>query len=152
MAKLAKRSEMVEIFGESKVGEYTVKPWTISQFVKLSPMLKQVTTALKEEGIDISQADLQNINLDMNVTVSDIVKYLTMGIDIAGPVIPQLIAVSVRIDLEKAEELEWGEALALAAKIIIFNWDHIKNWLGQITGKDPGALFLADKTNSSSQK
>ena len=151
-AKLAKRSEMVEVFGQAEIDKYTIKPWTVSQFVKLSPILKQIAKALKEEGFDVSQADIKKINLDMDITATDILKYLTMGIDIVGPNIPQLIAISVRIDLSEAEEIEWGPALAVAAKIIALNWDHIKNWLGQILGKDPKALFLAMQKNSSSPK
>ena len=150
--ELAKRSEMVEVFGQAEIEKYTVKPWTVTQFVKLSTILKQIAKALKEEGFDVSQADLQKISLDMDVTAADILKYLTMGIDIVGPHIPELISVSVRIDMSEAEEIEWGPALAVTAKIIALNWDHIKNWLGQILGKYPKALFLAIQTNSSSPK
>lgn len=152
--KLEKRSEMVDLFGEAEIEKYKIKPWTVTQFVKLSPILKHIANALKEEGFDISQADIQKINLGAEVTVADIVKYLTLGIDIIGPAIPELIAVSARIEISEAEELEWGPALALTARIIAFNWDHIKNWLGQILGKDPKTLFLAlqEKNDSSSPK
>lgn len=151
--KLAKRSEMTELFGQAEIEKYKIKPWTVVQFVKLSPILKQIAKALKEEGFDVSQADLQKLNFKNDVTVADILKYLTIGIDIVGPNIPELIAVSVRIELDEANEIEWGTALAIVAKIIALNWDHIKNWLGQILGKDPKTLFLAMiKKDSSSPK
>lgn len=148
--KLAKRSEMVELFGQAEIEKYTIKPWTVTQFVKLSSILKQIAKALKEAGFDINQADMQKISLGNDVTAADILKYLTMSIDIVGPNIPELIAISVRIELSEAEEIEWGPALAISAKIIALNWDHIKNWLGQILGKDPKTLFLAMQKNGSS--
>ena len=141
--KLAKRPEMVELFGQAEIEKYTIKPWTVTQFVKLSSILKQIAKALKEEGFDVSQADLQKISLDKDITAADIIKYLTISIDIVGPHVPELIAISVRIELSEAGEIEWGPALAITAKIIALNWDHIKNWLGQILGKDPKTLFLA---------
>jgi len=146
-AKLVKKSEIDDIFAESQVGNYVVKPWTVAQFIKLSPILKYIANELQKQGIDISQADLQKISLDMVLSASDIIKYLTMGMDIVGPMIPHFIAVSVRIELEEAENIEWGPALALTAKIVLFNWDHIKNWYGQILGKEATTLFLA-KTNN----
>lgn len=137
------KSEMSDIFTEEKIEKYVVKPWTITQFVKLTPILKQVAGALKEQGIDFSQTDLEKIDLNMNLTASEIFDYLTKIIDVVGPVVPTFLSVSLRIELEEAENIEWGIALAIMAKIVIFNWDHIKNWLGQILGKDPKTLVLA---------
>ena len=146
-AKLAKKEgaeEVVALFGQTKVDKYVIKPWTISQFVSLTPLLKHVVSALEEQGINISQTDLQNISLSADLTAADLAKYLTKGIEIVGPVIPQLIAISVRIDLEEAESLDWGLALAISTHIISLNWEHIKNWLGQT--QIMGTLGLANPT------
>lgn len=130
--KLAKKSnEIADIFAQVTVGEYTVKPWTMTQFINLTPVLKKITKSLEEHGIDISQTDLQNISLSGNVTAKDIATYLTMAMEVVGPALPYLISISVRIDLEEAEGLDWGIGIALAAQIIALNWEHVKNWLGQ---------------------
>jgi len=130
--KLAKKTnELVDLFAQVTIGDYTVKPWTITQFISLAPVLKQVIKSLEEQGIDFSQADLQNISLAGNLTAKDVATYLSMGMEVVGPAIPYLISVSARIDLEEASNIDWGVALALTAQIIALNWEHIKNWLGQ---------------------
>ena len=145
MSTESKQSEAEAIFGSAQIGGYTAKPWTIMQLVNLTPVLKYLVEALKKEGLDLSETDIDDFAKDLgkDANVADILSYITKGIETIGPVIPQIISISVRIDKEKAEEIEWGVALALTAKIIVFNWDHIKNWLGQILGKDPKTLFLA---------
>ena len=141
MAKLApsKKSDNSEdVFKKIDIEGYTIKPWTLTQFVNLAPVLKQIAESLKEKGIDVSKIDLQDFDLNKDLTVA--------GIEITGPVLPYLIAVSVRIKVEEAEEIEWGPSLAIVARIIQFNWNHIKNWLGQILGRDPNQILANLKT------
>jgi hypothetical protein len=87
--------------------------------------------SLEEHGVDISQTDLQNISLSGDMSAKTIAGFLSTGMEIIGPAIPLLIAISARIDVEEAGELDWGIALILAAQIIALNWEHIKNLLGQ---------------------
>lgn len=134
-------NEGLAIFGEVTIEGFTVKPWTLKQVIQLTSVLKMMVSNLQENGIDFS-------NLEREVDPKLIVGLLE-GI---APVLPQLIAVSLRFDnVSEAEEMEWGKAVAIGTQIFVLNWNHIKNFLGQIWG-GVETLKMADqmKTNSPS--
>ena len=116
--------EGMAIFGEAKIDGFTIKPWTLKQVIQLTSVLKMMVKDLQANGINFS-------DLDKEVTPELIVGLLE-GI---APVLPILISVSLRFDkVEEAEEMEWGKAVEIGTKIFVLNWNHIKNFLGQITG------------------
>lgn len=119
-----KIQEAMAIFGEVKIEGYTVKPWTLKQVIQLTSFLKIMVKNLQENGIDFT-------NLETQVTPEFIVGLLE-GV---APVLPELIAVSLRLEsVSEAEEMDWGKAITIGTQIFVLNWNHIKNFLGQIWG------------------
>ena len=115
-------NEGLAIFGEVKVEGFTVKPWTLKQVIQLTSVLKGMVKNLQDNGIDFSDME-REVNPELIVGLLE-------GI---APVLPELIAVTLRFEsIAEAEDMEWGKAVAIGTQIFTLNWNHIKNFLGQI--------------------
>jgi len=115
-------NEGLAIFGEIKIEGFTVKPWTLKQVIQLTTVLKAMVKNLQDNGIDFTDMD-KEVN-------PEIIVGLLEGV---APALPELIAVSLRLEsVAEAEDMEWGKAVAIGTQIFVLNWNHIKNFLGQI--------------------
>jgi hypothetical protein len=116
--------EGMAIFGEDRVEGYVIKPWTLKQVIQLTSVLKAMVKNLQDRGLDFTDMDRQ--------VTPELIADLLEGI---APVLPTLIATTLRFEsIEEAEEMEWGKAVAIGVKIFVLNWNHVKNFLGQIQG------------------
>lgn len=141
MKKGGKRQDINEgmaIFGEAKVDDYVIKPWTLKQVIMLTSVLKTMVHNLQENGIDFK---------DMNKEVdADLIMGLLEGI---APILPQIIAETLRFQsVSEAEDMEWGKAVLIGTQIFVLNWNHIKNFFGQIMG-GVETIKMAEKMNES---
>jgi len=141
MAKGGNKTEVQEgmaIFSEIKIGDLTIKPWTLKQVIRLTSTLKIMVKNLQANGVDFAE-------LDRKLT-PDLIVDLLEGI---APVLPELIAVTLRLEsITEAEDMEWGKATAIGVQIFVLNWNHIKNFFGQILG-GVETLKMAEKTATS---
>jgi hypothetical protein len=132
-------NEGMALFGEIKIEGFEVKPWTLKQVIQLTTVLKMMVKNLQDNGIDFSDLD-KEVNPELIVGLLE-------GI---APVLPELIAVSLRLDsVSEAEDMEWGKAVAIGTQIFVLNWNHIKNFLGQIWG-GVETLKMAEQTKTDS--
>ena len=116
--------EGMAIFGEAKIDGFTIKPWTLKQVIQLTSILRMMVKNLQDKGVDFT-------DLGREVTP----EFLADLLEGIAPVLPDLIAVTLRFqNVTEAEEMEWGKAIAIGTQIFVLNWNHIKNFLGQIQG------------------
>jgi len=116
--------EGMAIFGEAKIDGLTIKPWTLKQVIQLTSILRMTIKNLQDRGVDFT---------DLNKDVTP--EFLADLLEGIAPVLPEFISVTLRFDsIVEAEEMEWGKAIAIGTQIFVLNWNHIKNFLGQIQG------------------
>jgi len=62
------------------------------------------------------------------------------------PRLPEFLSVTLRIELEQAEEIDLGLGLQLAVKVLRMNVDHLKNAFGLIMSQ-VGVLIGPEATS-----
>ena len=119
------KSEVAVLFAEDKVGPHTIKPWTLKQFQEVYPALKVIVGKLMEQGLTV--ANLDTFFLERGLEAMEAVL----------PELPQLIAATLRLDLQEAEEMDWGLAAVLGLKILLQNTGPLKNLSSLVAGATP---------------
>jgi len=102
------------LFPDVTVCGLTVKPWTMNTMNELSPSLLGIFRGLKKEGIKISEAMDNFVELIL-ITV---------------PYMARIISLSSGCTEEYAGKLEPGDAVNIMTVIVTQNWKRIKNSLG----------------------
>jgi len=124
---IVEENEVAALFAEDKIGDYTIKPWTLKQFQAVYPALKIIVAKLMEQGLTVE-------NLDTFFTERGL-----EAMEAVLPELPQLIAATLRLDLKEAEEMDWGLAAVVGLKILLQNTGPLKNLSSLVAGKIPGA-------------
>ena len=124
---IVEENEVAALFAEDKIGDYTIKPWTLKQFQAVYPALKIIVAKLMEQGLTVE-------NLDTFFTERGL-----EAMEAVLPELPQLIAATLRLDLKEAEEMDWGLAAVVGLKILLQNTGPLKNLSSLVAWKIPGA-------------
>lgn len=124
---IVEENEVAALFAEDKIGDYSIKPWTLKQFQAVYPALKIIVVKLMEQGLTVE-------NLDTFFTERGL-----EAMEAVLPELPQLIAATLRLDLKEAEEMDWGLAAVVGLKILLQNTGPLKNLSSLVAGKIPGA-------------
>ena len=134
------KSEVEVLFPDEKIGEYTIRPWTLKQVIALTPLLGSILTVLKERGVDVGKfADSDTKFEDLEITAETVITYVQ---DLA-PFVPKINAVTVNTDEASAENMEWGLGVAIFVKTLVQNWTHIKNYLSLLRiGESPRQAMI----------
>jgi hypothetical protein len=130
---------------------FTVKPWTLNQVIQLAPVLEDLVKNLQDRGVTFDNFD--SVLTTINSWAFSISQILTPGgsgtIQITPPpgpsfwdliksflpVLPGLLAISLRISPEEAGELDAPKAALLSIKVVQYNLEHIKNFFGLTSGE-----------------
>ena len=123
---IVEQSEVAALFAEDKIGDYTIKPWTLKQFQAVYPALKVIVAKLMEQGLTV--ANLDTFFLERGLEAMEAVL----------PELPKLIAATLRLELKEAEEMDWGLAAVVGLKILLQNTGPLKNLSSLVAGKMPG--------------
>ena len=124
---IVEQNEVAALFAEDKIGDYTIKPWTLKQFQAVYPALKIIVAKLMEQGLTVE-------NLDTFFTERGL-----EAMEAVLPELPQLIAATLRLELKEAEEMDWGLAAVVGLKILLQNTGPLKNLSSLVAGKIAGA-------------
>jgi hypothetical protein len=119
---VAEKNEAAILFAEDKVGPYTLKPWTLKQFQEVYPALRVIVQKLMEQGLTVENLDTFFLERGLE------------AMEAVLPELPQLIAATLRIDLQEAEEMDWGLAAVLGLKILLQNTGPLKNLSSLVAG------------------
>jgi len=109
-------SEEAVLFAEEQFGTYTIKPWTLKQLHEIYPLLRMILGKLQEQGLSFDNTDSFFLEHGLEA-VQDIL-----------PVLPQLIAKTLRLEVSEAEDMAWDQAVAVALRIFIQNVGVLKNF------------------------
>lgn len=115
-----KKSEMEILSPEIDVGEFKVRPWTFEQFLHLLPLLVGVVEVLKEQSISLD--GLRNLKNDT--------QKIAQIITVIGPVIPAVVAETLKMEIKQVKEMDFDKATAVALVIFIQNAEKLKNFSG----------------------
>ncbi|MDD2900822.1 MAG: hypothetical protein PHU44_00135 [Syntrophales bacterium] len=124
---IVKENEVAALFAEDKIGDYTIKPWTLKQFQAVYPALKIIVAKLLEQGLTVENLDTFFLERGLE------------AMEAVLPELPQLIAATLRLDLKEAEEMDWGLAAVVGMKILLQNTGPLKNLSSLAAGRMPGA-------------
>jgi hypothetical protein len=105
------------LFPETKVGPYTVRPWSLGQLSEAAPALSEILAEAERLGFDIGKAmagQFDEIKL-ARLILAAIVQVKT------------LLAISLRASVQEMEGLDLATATGLTKAVIVANWDHLKN-------------------------
>jgi hypothetical protein len=122
---VTEKSEVAVLFAEDQVGPYTIKPWTLKQFQEIYPALRVIVAKLMEQGLTV--ANLDTFFLERGLEAMEAVL----------PELPQLIAATLRLDLQEAEDMDWGLAAVVGLKILLQNTGPLKNLSSLVAGATP---------------
>lgn len=114
---------------------YEVKEWSITQFTKLYPHIKTVVNNLVSQGI----------NLD---NVEDTIKndWLTL-VDAIVPVLPVILEVSLKIDSDEVDKIDYVKGAQLGVVIIQKNVEHVVGFFVQARRSVENVQGQSQKTN-----
>jgi len=115
-----KKSETEILSPEIEVGKYKVKPWSFDQFVAILPSLVAVGEILKEKKILVN--DIESLKEDT--------KKITELITAVGPLIPAIVARTLRVEVSEVNEMDFDQATTIALLILIQNAEKLKNFSG----------------------
>lgn len=106
----------VLLVDEVTINGYVIKPWTVKRFGPVYPVAKAIVLKLKEAGLtwDNLETFFQDKGLDILPEIF--------------PEIPPLIAATLDIPLEEAENLDWATAAAICLTIFGQNLEPLKNF------------------------
>lgn len=112
--------------GPVKVGKYEVRPWTVKRFALVYPVVKRLIETLAGQGLtwDNLEAFLADKLLD--------------SLPLLLPEAPDLLAVTLDISRDEAEDLEISTAAALIVVIFSQNLAPLKNFSSLVPGKLAG--------------
>jgi hypothetical protein len=109
---------------EEQVNGFAVKPWTIKQLLLVMPILDALVQEFKTQGVTLD--NLGEVFEGQGLAAAkDIIQTIL-------PRLPEFLSVTLRIELEQAEEIDLGLGLQLAVKVLRMNVDHLKNAFGLI--------------------
>ena len=115
-----KKSETEILSPEIEVGKYKVKPWSFDQFINVLPSLVAVGEILKEKKILVN--DIESLKEDT--------KKITELITAVGPLIPAIVARTLRVEVSEVNEMDFDQATTIALLILIQNAEKLKNFSG----------------------
>jgi len=115
-----KKSEMEILSPEIEVGKYKVKPWSFEQFISVLPSLVAVGEILKEKKVFVD--DIESLKKDA--------KKITELITAVGPLIPVIVAKTLRVEVSEVNEMDFDQATTIALLILIQNAEKLKNFSG----------------------
>lgn len=115
-----KKSETEILSPEIKVGPYKVKPWSFEQFVSILPSLVEIGEILKEKEILID--DIELLRKEPKRIIELIVA--------VGPVVPAIVAKTLRIEVSEVNEMDFDQATTITLLILIQNAEKLKNFSG----------------------
>lgn len=118
MAK--KKSETEILFPGVEIGGHKIKPWTFEQFLNLIPAFIDVSVSLKDKGIKF-----ENIE-----KLAEDPKNLILFISAIKPVVPQIVAETIGLDVSEVKAMDFDRAASIALVILIMNAEKIKNFSG----------------------
>ena len=118
---------LTSLLAEENLDGYTIKPWTIKQLLQVTPILKEIGEKLAEVGVTWETLS--------DMLASQGVAGLAGLVDIILPHLPTFLAVSLRISLEEAGEIDLGLSLVLVVKVLSLNIEHLKNSLSLVMGE-----------------
>jgi len=109
---------------EEQINGFTVKPWTIKQLLLVMPILDALVQEFKTQGVTLD--NLGEVFEGQGLAAAkDVIQTIL-------PRLPEFLSVTLRIELEQAEEIDLGLGLQLAVKVLRMNVDHLKNAFGLI--------------------
>jgi hypothetical protein len=112
--------EVKVLFPEEQVGPYTLRPWTLDQFFRLTGAIITLLEGLIALGLNES-----NTEDFMNRPMGELMPALV-------PIIPEVLAVTLRLTPAEVKEINVGMQAALGMKILLLNKENqeqIKNFL-----------------------
>ncbi len=115
-----KKSETEILSPEIEVGKYKVRPWAFDQFISILPSLASIGEILKEKGILIG--DVESLKKDT--------KKITELVEAIGPLIPAIVAKTLRIEVSEVNGMDFDQATTIALLILIQNAEKLKNFSG----------------------
>jgi hypothetical protein len=118
--------EFKVLFPEERVGDYVISPWTLTQFALVLGSFQQIVPDLQAAGVNSN-----NINDFLGGG------WLTI-LPAMAPVIPKIIALTLRLPDEEVAKMDAGTQAALGLRILIQNKDLIKNFWTLALGGLPG--------------
>ena len=101
---------------------YEIKEWNIRNFSHLYPYLKVVVTECQKHGATIDNMD-EFLDKDFGIIIDAIV-----------PVLPEILALSLNLTQEQADEIPAAKAGVLTMAILKRNTEHLTSFLAQIRG------------------
>jgi hypothetical protein len=123
---------------EEQVNGFAVKPWTIKQLLLVMPILDALVQEFKTQGVTLE--NLGEVFEGQGLAAAkDIIQTIL-------PRLPEFLSVTLRIELEQAEEIDLGLGLQLAVKVLRINVDHLKNAFGLIMSQ-VGVLIGPEATS-----
>ncbi len=128
MNKIKKPREVDEVkvlFPEEQVGPYTLRPWTLTQFGKVLPTLIAIVKSLTPLGLTFD-----NFEVFIKNNWAEVAPVL-------APFLPDLIAVTLRLDPEEIDRADgsgiiFDDGLAIALTIFLQNGERLKNFLPRL--------------------
>ena len=120
--------EMTALLAEPRrVGKYEVRVWTIRRFGLVYPSLRRIVDKLAARGLQ-----LDNLEEFVRDQLLDCLPELL-------PDLPPLLAATLDIDPEEAEDLDMGTATALLLVIFSQNLEPLKNFSSLVPAALAGA-------------
>jgi hypothetical protein len=113
--------EVKVLFPEEQIGPYTLRPWTLTQFGKVLPTLTAIVKSLTPLGLTFD-----NCEVFLQEHLADIGPVLI-------PFLPELIAITLRLDPEEVDrDIVFDDGLAIALTIFAQNGERLKNFLPRL--------------------
>ena len=123
-AQITDHQVLGSYLAEEQVDGFTVKPWTIKQLLLVMPILDALVQEFKTQGVTLD--NLGEVFEGQGLAAAK------DAIQTILPRLPEFLSVTLRIELEQAEEIDLGLGLQLAVKVLRMNVDHLKNAFGLI--------------------
>ncbi len=113
--------EVKVLFPEEQVGPYTLRPWTITQFGKVLPILIAIIKSLTPLGLTFDNCE---------IFMKD---HLAEAAPALIPFLPDLIAITLRIEPEEVDrKIIFDDGLAIVLTIFLQNGERLKNFLPRL--------------------
>ena len=116
MAEAAAKLE--DLFTEKRVGEYTVREWSLGQIVELAPVFEQARQMCIERKFTLDTLVADPLSLVTAIT----------------PLVPRVLAVTLGQEEAKMRTLPGSQAVTLALTVVSMNLAYLKNLFGPLMG------------------
>jgi hypothetical protein len=114
-----------------KVGEFIVRPWTITKCATLSPVLERISEDFKKRKLSF-----RDFYASKKIEGSDKTEFEILNSDklffVIMPYTPEVLKISLGIDDETLEGINPEIAITIVLVILKQNIDFIKNWFALI--------------------